>query len=28
VVHAGTVKELQEQPDLLDKLLGVTKKLM
>ena len=28
VVHAGTAKELQEQPDLLDKLLGVTKKLM
>ena len=28
VVHSGTAKELQEQPELLDTLLGVTKKLI
>jgi branched-chain amino acid transport system ATP-binding protein len=26
VVHTGSAQELREQPDLLDKLLGVTKK--
>lgn len=28
VVHAGTAQELREQPELLDTLLGVTKKLI
>lgn len=28
VVHSGTAQELRDQPELLDKLLGVTKKLM
>jgi branched-chain amino acid transport system ATP-binding protein len=28
VVHAGPAQELRDQPELLDKLLGVTKKLI
>lgn len=28
VVHSGTAQQLREQPELLDKLLGVTKKLI
>lgn len=28
VVHSGTAQELRDQPELLDKLLGVTKKLI
>lgn len=28
VVHTGSAQELREQPDVLDKLLGVTKKLV
>jgi len=28
VVHAGSAQELRDQPELLDKLLGVTKKLI
>jgi branched-chain amino acid transport system ATP-binding protein len=28
VVHFGSAAELRDQPELLDRLLGVTKKLM
>jgi branched-chain amino acid transport system ATP-binding protein len=28
VVHAGSAQELRDQPELLDKLLGVTTKLI